>query len=85
MGKGASGLSPKELNARIAAALSGMHKVVIGLVQSGSNKKLKHRIRIGADHAIYCSCEGWLFSKKRPKTCTHLEKYKREVIPQEIN
>lgn len=29
-------------------------------------------IRIGKDNVFYCSCPGWLHSRKTPKMCRHL-------------
>jgi len=29
-------------------------------------------IKLGRDDVFYCSCPGWMHSKKRPKMCRHL-------------
>jgi predicted nucleic acid-binding Zn finger protein len=32
-----------------------------------------YETRIGKDHQVYCTCPGWKFSKKKPKTCKHIK------------
>lgn len=46
-------------------------------VRSGSSERT-YEIVVGKDHAVYCTCPGWKFSKpSKPggKTCKHLNQF----------
>src|SRR4051812_33972915 len=82
-GTGMRPISEDELTRRIKTAL-GAKRIVLGLVPSKSNSNLKHQIRLAADHTVYCTCQGWQFSKESPKTCRHMKRWKAAVKPQEV-
>jgi len=73
-----------KLTARIEAALKHHKKMVIAKVRSKSNPTVKHSIRLAADHSVYCTCQGWQYSKEKPKTCRHMERWKAAMRPQEL-
>lgn len=37
-----------------------------------SSTDVTHEIRLGKDGKLYCTCQGWIHSKKSPKMCRHL-------------
>jgi hypothetical protein len=79
-------VKPKDLEARITAALRKVSdtRLVLARVRSRSSPKIRHSIQLGSDHVVFCSCDGWRWSKKTPKTCHHLETFKAAVRPQEF-
>lgn len=58
--------------------------IVLARVRSKSDPRIKHDICLGADHKVFCVCDGWKFSKEEPKTCRHLKRFKEKVQPQEF-
>ena len=47
---------------------------VLAEYESSSGRKT-YQILLGRDGVTYCNCPAWRFSKDRPRTCKHLDKY----------
>ena len=52
---------------------------VLGRVQSESNPNRSYKIRLGADHRVYCSCPAWRFSSGPVKQCKHIHAFRAAV------
>ena len=50
---------------------------VLATFESKSSPGKFYEVRIGNDGETYCTCRGWIHSKATPKTCTHIEEWKR--------
>ena len=74
----------QSLEERLQSALQHHRGMILARVKSKSDPKIKHQIRLAADHTVYCTCQGWQFSKDKPKTCRHLEKFKANMVAQEM-
>jgi len=47
---------------------------VLAQVESDNTDKV-YEIRVGNDFQTYCTCASWKFSKCKPKSCKHLERF----------
>jgi len=55
------------------AQLNSKDYTVLGIEPSDSGRG-SYEIRMGSNHAVYCQCKGWQFSKTG--TCKHIERFK---------
>jgi len=70
-----------ETQARVAAVLASVNSknyTVLAKADSDSGGA-GYEIRMGSNHAVFCSCKGWQYSKNG--TCKHLERFKVQVKP----
>lgn len=67
--------------ADVLATVNSKMYTVLAKAESDSGGK-DYEIRLGANHAVFCSCKGWQFSKNG--TCKHLERFKRQVLPMTV-
>lgn len=80
------GDTPMETAAKVKAVLaqlSGKNFTVLAKVASESQEGKFYDIRMGSNHAVFCVCKGWQYSKDG--TCKHLEKFKRVHKPVTIS
>lgn len=71
----------EEKTARVAAVLASVNQknyTVLGKAESDSGGD-GYEIRMGSNHAVFCTCKGWQYSKNG--TCKHLERFKVQVKP----
>lgn len=71
----------EDTTARVAAVLASVNAknyVVLAKAESDSGGA-DYEIRLGTNHAVFCSCKGWQYSKNG--TCKHLERWKQQVKP----
>jgi predicted nucleic acid-binding Zn finger protein len=38
-----------------------------------------YELTLGDDNVLYCTCPAWRFTKKRPRTCKHIEAWQDAV------
>jgi hypothetical protein len=55
------------------------HKPTVLAVVESTRTGEQYEIRLGKDGVTFCACMGWRFSKERPRSCTHVREYQRDV------
>lgn len=64
--------------AEVLRSVNAKNYVVLAKAESDSGGT-DYEIRLGTNHAVFCSCKGWQYSKNG--TCKHLERFKAQVKP----